>query len=516
MALLDANGQPIRLADLKTEVATPSLTGVRQLWQDSIARGLTPARLTHVLESAAQGSADDYLTLALEMEERDPHYAAVLAVRKHAVAGLPVKVEAAAESGAPVAQADAVRGLVSRPEFYGLLHDLLDALGKGYAVAEIVWDTRGRQWLPAAYRYRDPRWFMYDTATQAELRLRDNADPVNGLALAPYKFIVHQPQLRAGLAIRGGLARLVAFGWICKAYAMKDWLAYAEVFGMPLRLGRYGPGASAEDVAVLRRAVCSIGSDAAAVLPESMKIEFQKAAEAGGGGDLFQKLCEYLDRQTSKAVLGQTMTTDAQSAGLGSGQAQVQNEVRAELIRSDARLLAETVNRDLVRPFIDLNFGPQAVYPRVSLTLKEPEDLKLDAEVLAKLVPLGLKVGMAEVRDHFGWGDPDAQEELLGAPQATALAHTRRKAAVALNAASAAVDTPEQQTAVLAGTAEPALAELTAAIAAIVEESQSFEELRDKLTAAYPQLPEARLADLIGDALTAAHLAGRYELMIGT
>ena len=68
------------------------------------------------------------------------------------------------------------------------------------------------------------------------------------------------------------------------------------------------------------------------------------------------RLAEWLDRQTSKAVLGQTMTTDD---GSSQAQATVHNEVRHDILKSDARQLANTLNRDLIQPYVDLNFGPQ-------------------------------------------------------------------------------------------------------------------------------------------------------------
>lgn len=440
--ILDRRGQPFKRGDLTREIAAPSLTGVRSVWTESLAAGLTPSRLAALLQTAAQGQARDYLTLAEEMEERDPHYSAVLGVRKRAVSGLPVHVEAASEETGDVKLADAVRDLVRKPEFGYLVDDALDALGKGYAVCEIIW-TRGAQWWPAAYKHRDPRFFEYDQ-TLAHLGLLDDEAPGRALPLAPYKFVVHAPRLKSGVALRGGLARLVAFAWICKAYTLKDWIAFAEVFGMPLRLGRYGANATEDDVAVLRNAVANIGSDAAAVLPESMKIEFEQVASATGGHELFQRLAEWIDGQVSKAVLGQTMTTDAQAAGLGSNQANVHNEVRADILISDARQLSDTLNRDLVRPFIDLNWGAQKQYPRIELQVVEPEDLASLVTALEKLVPLGLKVGEATIRDKFGLPDPGDDEELLGPAGPTAgkpaLNPAQNRLQRALNRAAAPAD----------------------------------------------------------------------------
>ena len=418
--LLGPAGRPVRRRALTREAGRPTMTGVRQLWRgESIASGLTPQRLAALLRAAAEGSQRDYLTLAEEMEERDPHYAAVLGVRKRAVSGLEPAVEAASDDAADVELADAVRELVRRADFSALLEDCLDALGKGFSAVEIVWDRSAKPgsagvppaWRPARYEWRDPRFFVFDREDGRTLRLLDEADSLRGVPLQPCKWIVHLPRLKSGLPARGGLARLVALAYMVKAYALTDWMAFAEVFGMPLRLGRYGPGATETDIGELLRAVSHLGTDAAAVLPDSMQIEFTEAGNRTGGADLFERLAVYLDKQVSKAVLGQTMTADD---GSSRAQAEVHDAVRGDILRSDARQLANTLNRDLVRPFIDLNYGPREKYPRLLLPVNEPEDIKALTAALEKLTPLGLRVEASVIRDKLGLPDPAEGAELLG------------------------------------------------------------------------------------------------------
>ncbi len=408
--IVDAHGRPIRKAELKKELAAPSLTGVRQVWHNGIASHLTPDRLGMILRAAENNDGHDYLTLAEEMEEREPHYASVLGTRKRAVSGLDVVVESATDEPADVRLADAVRDLVRDAVFGDLVEDLLDALGKGYSVSEIMWNTRGGQWWPREYVWRDPRFFRFDQATGRELRLIDQNNVANGVALAPYKFIVHRPRLKAGIPLRGGLARLVAVSYMAKSYTLTDWLAFAEVFGMPLRLGRYNDAAKPEEVDILRAAVANLGSDAAAILPEGMKIEFQEIANTQGGADLFKGLAEWIDKQTSKAVLGQTMTTDD---GSSQAQATVHNDVREDIQRADARHLGVSLNRDLVKPFIDLNYGVQRRYPTIRINVPEPEDLKQLVDALERLVPLGLKVETSVVSDKLGLPDPAKGADIL-------------------------------------------------------------------------------------------------------
>ncbi|OOZ41650.1 hypothetical protein BOW53_02940 [Solemya pervernicosa gill symbiont] len=487
--IVDRNGQPIRTKLLTEEIATASTTGVRNIWGNNpVAENLTPDRLAQILRSAAEGDAHEQLTLAEEMEEREPHYGSVLGTRKRAVTKLPINIEAASDESKDLEIAEAVREQFRRPEFRSMKKALMDALGKSYSAVEIMWD-RGALWQPAAFEWRDPRFFRFDRETGRELRLLDESDMLNGIALEPYKFIVHRPQLKMGLPIRSGLARLVAVSYMCKSYALTDWLAFAEVFGMPIRVGRYGPGASNEDINTLISAVANIGSDAAAAIPNSMNIEFIEGGKSAGGHELFQRLAEWLDKQTSKAVLGQTMTTDD---GSSQSQANVHNEVREDIQEDDAADLAETLNRDVIRPFVDLNFGPQENYPRAEINIPQPENIEALAKALEVFVPLGLQVKESEIRDKLSLTDPEDGDLLLSAPAAatppiaTATAENHAQhcshSATALNREGAPSDAIDELEAEALEEWEQQLAPIVDPIQLLANESQSFEEFLAGLT----------------------------------
>ena len=394
---------------LQQEVAAASVTGVRRAWNDdSIARGLNPTKLANILAAANQGDIYDYLTLAEEMEEREPHYGSVLRTRKLAIEGLDRHVEPADDSEQSKKIADDINNLVQAAEFDDLISALVDGLGKGFAASEVMWSG----FKPTRYVWRDPRYFRFADDDAYTLRLC-NEDGTAGPHLPAYKFVVHQPKLKAGVPIRGGLARMAALSYMCKTYALTDWMAFCEVFGMPIRVGKYGNGASEADKAVLKRAVANIGTDAAAIIPESMQVEFITAVNSTGGESLFENLANWLDKQISKAVLGQTMTADD---GSSNAQSQVHNEVRIDLLKADAKQLAATVNQQLIKPYIDFNYGVQEVYPKFVLYVPEAEDIAGLVDGLAKLIPLGLKVPQNFVRDKLGIPDPQDDDELLVAP----------------------------------------------------------------------------------------------------
>lgn len=415
--LVDHLGRPVELSALQEEQAGPSLIGVRTILSDHPSRGLTPQKLASLLLEAEEGDATRYLELAEDMEEKDLHYLSVLSTRKRAVSKLELTVEAASDDAEDERTAQFVRDALARDSLKSELYDVLDAIGKGYSVSEIEWEMSASSWVPKSIEWRDPRWFVFDRTDGRTLRLREGATAVD---LAPWKFIFHVHKAKSGLPIRGGVARAAAWSYLFKNFGLKDWVAFAEVFGQPIRVGKYTPGASETDKQALRRAVANIGSDAAAVIPQSMLIEFIEAGSKGASVDVYERLCDFLDRQVSKAVIGQTLTSDVSKAGGSRALGDVHNEVRHDIMNDDAEQLEGSVNRDLVVPIVDLNFGPRKAgqYPRVRFGRPDLLTPMQKVGVARALVPLGLRVEASQFRDMLGMPEPDADAEVLTAPAA--------------------------------------------------------------------------------------------------
>ena len=439
------------------------MAGVRNIYSITHpAAGLTPDKLAGLLRQAEFGDPFQYLELAEEMEEKDLHYLGVLSTRKQAIAQLDLTIRAASASNedrrcADIASEALLKGTLNLRE---ALFDVLDALGKGFSATEIIWDTAGSSWYPARLQWRDPRWFLFDWISGQELLVRTLAEEAeqaidqrrdgythldarmaagfrgpwsagsvwNGLQpmtarLAPFKFVTHRAQVKSGLPIRGGLARAAAWSYLFKNYALKDWVTFAEVFGQPLRLGKYGPGATEADKSALLQAVANIGTDAAAIVPDSMLIEFTQARQSGST-EVYERLCEYLDRQVSKAVLGQTLTTELPRGGGSKAAAQVHQMVRRDILSADAQRLAATLTRDLIKPVIDLNVGPQQRYPQIELGLPDDQDAKVFADIVTELADRGLRVSQAVVLEKLGLPAAGATEAVLEAKGSNSNSHS--------------------------------------------------------------------------------------------
>jgi phage gp29-like protein len=184
-----------------------------------------------------------------------------------------------------------------------------------------------------------------------------------------------------------------------------------ELFGVPWRIGRFTNNASPEDKDMLAEAIQVLGMDGGVVLPEGMKVEVLNSMGSGAGSSLHRDLCDWCDRQTSKAILGQTLTAD--TGGGSYAQGSVHDGIRRTILAADAVDLAATLQRDLIEPWIAINYGEAIIPPTLRCVTEEPEDRKAFVSSLIPLVDRGLRIEQSVVLDRMGLPYPEDGAEVL-------------------------------------------------------------------------------------------------------
>jgi phage gp29-like protein len=380
------------------ELAAVSLA---ERWSTYPSVGLTPGRLSEIFQAADHG--DVYLQMELfeEMEEKDAHLAAVLQTRKLAVLSLDYEVRPYSSSPEDEGIAGFLEEVLDAlPDLEGALLDLMDAVGKGFALSEILWEVAGGR-----ARVTGIKWIPQKKVTFVEdmnPRLLTPEAPWQGVEAPPWKVIYHRYKARSGYPTRAGVLRVVGWMYLLKNYALKDWASYNEVFGMPLRLGKYDPGASPADRDSLVRAIRNLGSDAAGVISKTTEIEFVEAATRAGNANPYQLMADFCNREMSKAVLGQTLTTDTAGATGTYSAARVHAQVRRDLVEADAQALATTLREQLLRPLVGFNFGWEKPVPWFRFKYEAEEDLKTLSEVYGNLAAMGMPLSWEHVGERFG------------------------------------------------------------------------------------------------------------------
>lgn len=515
--IYDAYGAPYTPAK-RPETREIAVTTIRDRWGTYPSSGLTPERLAAIFKEADTGDVFRQSELFMEMEEKDTHLFSILQTRKLAITGCDFDVQPFSDSTEDKKIADFVKEAISWIENWDeALRDMLDAIGKGFSVAEIMWEiSDGKAWVRELLWRDQKRHTFYDTEKVLEYpRLMTLENPL-GENLTPNKFVVHKYRARSGTTSRGGVLRTCAWMYLFKNYSVKDWVIFAEVYGMPLRLGKYDPAASKEDREVLIQAVRSLGTDAAGVISSNTAIEFVESVK-NAQGNIYDMLASFCNSEMSKAVLGQTLTTEVGSTGsLAAGQ--VHNDVRNDLKEADAKSLAKTVRMQIIRPLVGFNFGWDKNIPKLTAQYAESEDLLNTSTIYRTLGEAGFDgIPKDFIHEKFGIPKPKAGQETMkppalsgGFPPTSSGQNLAMKQFIGKDSQGRNSLDPYVEKAVKE--AQGIIEDMFVPVRELVAKAKSLEEIRDGLIDLYPDINPVDMGNLMQYAFTVAELKGRSEI----
>lgn len=512
------NPAPLRRPDTN-EIAVAQVT---DKYSEYPSNGLTPVKLAEIFKEADAGDVLRQMELFEEMEEKDPHLFSQLQTRKNAVTGLDFEIIPFSDDPRDKEIADFIEEQINGIEsLEDVETDLLDAIGKGFAVSEIMWGYDEGHVVVREIKSRHQKRFFWDSLDDSfKVRTKDAPE---GILLPANKFIVHRYKARSGHTSRAGILRVVAWMYLFKNYDLKDWVSFAEVYGLPLRLGKYAPGASEADKVALMQALIQIGADAAGIIPDGTSIDFI-TTEKTSSSDLYERLARYCDEQISKAILGQTLTSD--SGGGSYAQSKTHNDVRHDLTVADCKSLASTLRRDLIRPLCIFNFGEDKRVPHIRFDCEESEDLTQTATIIGTLVnEVGLRVPTSFIYKKFSIPDPEADEE-VAAPRSTSAGLTGlpfkkepNPAQIALKAEGDGGVGTQQHIDKLASAAvrhgAGSFKRAFGPVLKIIEKAESLEELRDMMednkavAELYAAMDVSEVEELLQKVMLYADLEGR-------
>ncbi|MDY7117138.1 DUF935 domain-containing protein [Halomonas sp. SSL-5] len=509
---------------------TARIGSLKREFAEHPSKGLTPARLYQILEEAEQGQLKAQHELFDDMEEKDAQIGADLGKRRQLAAELEWQI--VPPDGASAVEkraADQAAEVFSALEVEDLILDLGQGIGHGWANLELPWSRDGATRYIEQPILRPHSWFRLHPHDQNVITLRDHS--ATGAELWPLGWVQHRHRAKAGYVARMGLHRMLAWPYLFQNYALGDLAQLLEVYGLPGVVGKFPKNATDKEKATLLRAVVSMGKDARGIIPEGMAIEFQEAAGKGTSADLYKQMMDWCERAKAKAILGGTLTSGTGEGTNTNALGNVHERGQASLIRSDVRQYAGTIRRAILWPMAALNFGIEKPNraPRFYLDMGETEDFKQLADTLPTFVDMGARIPKWWFHEKSGIPEAGEGEEILtpraqpadpfaqgGAPAALKAPAPRRALAalaVGKDGRETGEDAPELQLARLREEGDAALEPWTERIRQAVDEAESLEELRDRLVELMPELPADEFAEVMTEALAAAHLAGRYDIL---
>lgn len=361
-------------------------------------------------------------TVFQEMEDRDGHLFAALQTRKLAVMAGGWRLTAGEGPGAQEV-CDWLRPvLLGMGDLESALLHCLDALGKGMALVEVEWGRVGAGIVPRRLVGHWPGDFAFDEAgelyrleeehqrrwdrwgisreregqrTKAPVLLPRPGEGQSPRGLprlqAPRTMIVHTNQ--GSPAQPYGVSLCLKAYWLTqfKRHTLRQWTVLNERFGTPTAVMKYPVGTTRADLDRLESLVGQLAREGGVVLPEEIGLEMLESGRSGSGQSL-KELADWCNDEISKIVLGQTLTSSEgrRSGSLALGG--IHDQVRREYVAADARALAATIQRTLVRWLVEWNFGQEAAVPRFELLAERQrgaqEELELDERLLRLGVPL--------------------------------------------------------------------------------------------------------------------------------
>ncbi len=518
MSILDQNGQPI-----KQEIAT-------------VAKDITYLAFQGILRShddtlETRGGGRSYRIY--DELERDCHAYGVLSKRKLAVVARPWQVDPFSDAPLDKKAADMVRAQLSNlgvpaaddpgeqvvvaSNFDFACYNLLDAINKGFAVGEIMWDTDGTEIVVREIRPRDQRRFNFDT--DYKLRLKTWAQLIPGEQVPARKFIVHSYGAKDGSPYGMGVGSKIFWPVFFKRTGITFWLTLLDKFGTPTAVGKYPTGSSQADQSALLAALSAIAQDAGVIVPDGMAIELLEATRGGQAG--YEAFCRYLDEEITFAVLGESPMTKG-SGGAQAAAALAREEVRLELVQADADLLSATLNSTL-SPWLTAYNVPGARPPKIWRQVKQDEDLLQRSTRDKNLFSLGYRPTLEQVMETYG-GKWEQVAPIVpgvgGGPGAQGAGQTSGDVPSDFAEASAA-PFMDQITLDKAADRLPShmqQAQMQAALKPVLDliaQSSDYAEVFDKLAQTFPAMDTNRLEQVLARAMFVSDTWGRLHAQSG-
>ena len=391
-------------------------------------RGLNLSRIETAIRNAHNGRMRDITDLGRETLSLDGHASSVLQKRLNRVAAMPWRVDPAEGDGVDKAiatdYAQHVRQELSLiPHFRQSLLDLAWAAYDGRAVLEIEWMNVGGDW---PMRVADLHWIhprRVSFGQQRDLRLVESNQEVTGFRDIgirfddfPNKFVTHAPKLFGDYQEREGLNPRILYWSFFSRFGTRERLILMELFGKPWRIiTQNNPDVPSndEDLDKAFDQIDGLGATSTARLPRGMDIEI--AQQQKGAGDVHEQTIQHAQEIISKLVLGGTLSTDAQSTGLGSNLGETQKSGEDLIVEGDAQAVAESITEELVRAMITVNRGEHALINAPNFFI-EPElgrNPKEEIENIAAATSVGIPVALEEAQDRAGYRAIEESEPYL-------------------------------------------------------------------------------------------------------
>ncbi|MDR0742313.1 MAG: DUF935 domain-containing protein [Puniceicoccales bacterium] len=385
---------------------------------------LTPDSLSQMLDAFSAG----YLKAAAltwdAIERRDDVIQGVASKRKKSIARLHWEILSVDDSDLAREQKSALEYFYNNlsatsacdgNELGGislLVRQMMDAVGKKYAVHEIIFEpceisasekdspklkpTAPSTLLTATFRFV-PLWFFENR--DGKLKFLTNEGATSGIPLEAGAWLV---------TTGDGLMEACSIAYLFKHLPLRDWLVYCERNGMPGVKGVTDAAPNTEQWEAACDAVEDFGAEFSALMSKGTNIE---AIDLSTKGELpYPKLIDRMDRAISALWRGSDLATLSRENGAG---ASLQADETAILEEDDAGMISEALNAQVDRFVVRYLFGDVPIKAYIKFIPNVKRNVADELNLYRELHKMGVPISINDVRERFNLATPNEGEQML-------------------------------------------------------------------------------------------------------
>jgi len=337
---------------------------------------------------------------ALQELLTDSHLESVWSVRCAATSGAEWFMSPGDDSSGAQEPADVFAEELKDMDIPRIIEEMMDAVAFGYSPLEVLWTANEGRWGISNIVGKPPQWFEFNQENKLVLKtgiLGTEELPENRFLLVQHRPSYANPY---GVKVFSKCFWPVTF----KKNGFRWWTVFVEKYGGAFLYGKYPSNAGDKFRQELLDALERMVADAVAVAPEGSEITITSAADKRGGSDVHSAYIQMANNEISKAVLGQTLTTEIGERGSYAA-ATAHNLVREDIAAADRRRISAAFNR-LAAVYTFYNFGADVAPPTFQFV--KDEDLQTPrAERDVKLHQLGWRPKKEYFIREYGMQEED-------------------------------------------------------------------------------------------------------------